>query len=196
MEEDHKTRLRIFCAVELPEDVREEAARYVARLRERFPNVRASWERREKLHLTLKFLGEIERGRVEDLERATARAAASVSSFDISITGTGAFPPRGVARVLWLGVRDEAGRLSILQRRLEDACFREGFERDERPFRPHLTIARIRTPVGASDLGAFHQNLGFDAGPFGVSEITVVRSELSPSGSHYAPLSRHRLGVS
>jgi len=185
--------LRVFCAVELPGDAREQVGAYIADLREQFPNVRASWERPEKLHLTLKFLGEIKTARVDQLAGAVERAAARVSPFHIKLSGAGAFPPRGPARVLWLGVVDETGGLAALQRHLEDECSAEGFPREPRPFSPHLTLARLRTPAGVRPLAEHHKAASIETPPFTVSELVVVRSELGPAGSRHTPLSRHRL---
>jgi 2'-5' RNA ligase len=188
-----ETQWRIFCAVELPEEVRAQAAAQAALLRERAPHVRASWERPEKMHLTLKFLGEIESERVERLQSAATRSAASVAKFSISVEGAGAFPVRGPARVLWLGVRDEPGNLARLQSRLEEECGREGFMREAKQFHPHLTIARLRTPAGARTLAALHRETSFASPSFTVAELVVIRSELTPEGSRYTILSRHNL---
>lgn len=183
--------LRVFCAVELPAEARERAAEHAARLRERFREVRASWPRAENLHLTLKFLGEIEVGRAEVLSKAAGRAAAKSQPFTLTIEGAGAFPPRGIPRVLWLGVTDSSGGLARLQSNLEDECEREGFKREERPFHPHLTLARLRAPQGSRALAQFHQETGFEAVEFPVTELVVMRSELGPGGSRYTALSRH-----
>jgi 2'-5' RNA ligase len=185
--------LRVFCAVELPEEVREQAADHAARLRERFGEARASWPRAENLHLTLKFLGEIERGRIEALTRAAARAAARSEAFRLTVAGAGAFPPRGPARVLWLGVADASGGLARLHGHLEDECAHEGFTREARPFHPHLTLARLRAPQGARELARLHEEMGFAALAFNVTELVLMRSELGPGGSRYTPLSRHEL---
>ncbi|HYO63468.1 MAG TPA: RNA 2',3'-cyclic phosphodiesterase, partial [Pyrinomonadaceae bacterium] len=158
--------------------------------------VRASWERPEKFHLTLKFLGETEPRRVEDLGRAAGRAASGVESFTLALAGTGAFPPRGAARVLWLGVQDAAGGLAELQRRLEAECAREGFPREPRSFHPHLTLARLRDPRDAEALTEAHLAAQFAPATFVISELLLVRSELSSGGSRYTTLSRHALAAS
>jgi 2'-5' RNA ligase len=187
---------RVFCAVELPFEVRERASRHIEQLRSAFSYVRASWDRAEKLHITMKFVGEIEQGRVQALSEAAARAAAGASGFKLTIEGAGAFPVRGMPRVLWLGVKDHSNGLARLQSRLEEECDREGFSREQRAFRPHITIARLRSPQGARQLAARHQEMGFEAAEFAVGELTVMRSELAPGGSRYTTLSRHVLGLS
>lgn len=187
-------RWRIFCAVELPDDVRLRVADYVACLRRDAPDAGARWERADKLHITMKFLGEIEPARVDALARAATRATATVAPFASSVKGTGAFPVRGLARVLWIGVDDAGGRLRLLQQRLEDECTRGGFARERREFHPHLTIARLRTPAPpARALVELHRRMEFESEAFAVDELVVMRSEPGAGGSRYTVLSRHRL---
>lgn len=183
--------LRLFFAVELPGELREAAAAHVMRLRREFPDARASWPRPESLHVTLKFLGEVAAARVETLSRAAAGAAEGFAPFELSAEGAGTFPPRGAARVLWLGLRDESGQLARLQRRLEEECEAAGFARETKPFKPHLTLARLRSPQGAGALSEAHRRTTFGPHAFQVSEFVLMRSELGPGGSRYTPLSHH-----
>lgn len=191
---DDKPDLRVFIAVELPREIKESAARPAARLRGEFPRARASWERPEKIHITLKFIGDVAAARVENLARAAARAASQSRPFEIAVAGAGVFPPKGLARVLWLGVEDAGGGLALLWRRLEDECAAEGFGRERRALHPHVTVARLRTPEGARELAERHRRAAFPPESFTVAEIVVVRSELAPGGSLHTPLSRHKLG--
>jgi 2'-5' RNA ligase len=190
-------RMRIFCAVELPEDVRARIAAHVSNLREKATHnsLKISWERAEKLHLTLKFLGEIEAGRIEALMRAANRAAGvGGGKFALSLRVAGAFPARGNPRVLWLGLHDATGLLAQLHERLEAECERENFPREPRAFRPHITIARVRTPnAAARQLAALHCATDFVPVEFDVCEFVVMRSRLDASGSRYTPLSKHEL---
>ena len=183
--------VRVFCAVALPGEVREAAAAHVARLRRDFPDARASWARPESLHVTLKFIGEVEPARVEALSRAAGVAVEGFKPFELSIEEAGTFPPRGAARVLWLGVKDVSGALARLQRRLEDECAATGFAREPRAFKPHLTLARLRASKDAQALSEAHRHLTFGPHAFKVSELLVMRSELAPGGSRYTTLSRH-----
>jgi 2'-5' RNA ligase len=145
----------------------------------------------EKLHITLKFLGEIASNQIEALSDAASRAAQSTRPFIVALEGAGAFPPRGVPRILWLGINDSSGMLPELQSHLEEECERAGFAREVRPFHPHLTIARIRTPRATRQLARLHQELGFEAIEFSVTELVVMRSELAVGGSRYTEISRH-----
>jgi 2'-5' RNA ligase len=186
--------IRVFCAVELPVEVGRRAASHIAELRNQMPQVRASWDRSERPHITIKFLGEIEQERAALVSGAARRAARSVSPFHMTVEGAGAFPPRGSPRVLWLGVRDASGSLTRLQLKLEDECERVGFGREARPFHPHLTIARLRRPEGARRLAALHQDNGFAPIEVSVDDLIVMQSHLGPGGSRYTELARHKLG--
>lgn len=185
--------MRVFVAVELPLSVRELVAERARLLREEFPRVRASWERAEKMHITLKFLGEVDEARLTKVQNAITQEAKDFQPFEISIEGAGAFPPRGVPRILWFGAKDESESLSGLQRKLENEFARIGFKKENRKFHPHITLARVRTPDGVRDLREKHEQLDFHSDAFMVNEIILIKSELSPSGSHYTKLSSHRL---
>lgn len=181
--------IRVFYAVELPREVREAATAHAARLRRDFPDARASWARPEGVHITLKFIGEVEAPRVEALSSAARSTVEEFEPFPLTIEEPGTFPPRGAARVLWLGVKDASGGLARLQRRLEQECEAAGFPSEERAFKPHLTLARLRAPAPA--LSEAHRRTAFGPFDFEVVELVVMRSELGPGGSRYTPLSRH-----
>lgn len=189
-------RLRVFYALELLADVRERVAQHIARLRVDAPHIKANWERAEKLHVTLKFFGEIKTECIEALQNAAERAVIGVAPFELTLKEAGVFPPRRAPRVFWLGITDNSDRLAQLQRRLEDEAEREKFPREQRPFHPHITIARLHTPdARGRDLAQLHIDLGFEPITFPVREIVIMRSELSPQGSRYITLSRHRLRI-
>ena len=187
--------LRLFYAIELPSEIRERAVEHISQLRLKLPHVRAGWERAEKLHITLKFLGNVEESRAQALSLAAERAIGAFSPFTLAIADAGAFPPRGNPRVLWLGVRDSSGSLTRLQQSLEDECAAAGFKREERSFHPHITIARLRQPAGARELAALHLELGFPAMELTINEIVLMKSDLGPGGSRYTVFTRHRLAL-
>jgi 2'-5' RNA ligase len=95
--------------------------------------------------------------------------------------------------VLWIGVDDSSGALLKLQQRLEDEFAREGFPKEDRAYRPHLTIARIRRPQNANRLAEIHLGFEFSNVALRLDELILFRSELSPKGSKYTAISRHRL---
>jgi RNA 2',3'-cyclic 3'-phosphodiesterase len=182
---------RVFVAIELSSDVRRRMTEHIERLRNAFPDVRASWTRTENLHLTLKFLGDTPVAKIEALSQAAHRAANMIGPFEIVVGGCGAFPPHGQPRVLWIGIEDPAGTLIELNAALEDECAKARFPREERPFHPHLTIARTRKPHDSRHLAAVHKEIGFEPQTVRASELAVIRSELRSEGSRHTTISRH-----
>ena len=173
---------RVFCAVDFPEIVRHRVSLHIARLKEVVPEENATWSRADNIHLTLKFLGDIPQTSVEQLSEAASRSVAGVTPFTIRLERTGVFPPYGSPRVLWIGVNDCEGKLGELHQRLEVESEGAGFPRESRSFHPHLTLARLRKPQHAQMLAAAHQATGFATEEIFVTELLVIRSELSSGG--------------
>ena len=184
---------RLFCAIELHASVKSLIQQRIDRLRAEAPECQASWNRAENIHLTLKFFGNIEQNNIEPITNALLRTVSNRTRFEISIGGTGAFPNHRQPRVLWIGINDPAGKLIELHEGLEQECAAAGFSKEERLFRPHLTIARIRKPTGARVAAELNQKLGFEPITLPVNELVVFRSELSSKGSKYTALSRHKM---
>lgn len=184
---------RTFCAIELPDQVRAQLQDHVRRLREAVPDASASWSRPENVHLTLKFFGNVRPEKLPLISAAASRATKDFAPFQIRIGGTGVFPKPSRAQVLWIGIEDPSAQLSALQRRFEEECARERFAKEDRAFRPHLTIARIRRPEGARQLADTHLQTEFEPVEVAIRKIIVFRSELSPKGSRYTAISKHEL---
>ena len=187
------TQWRMFCAFELPESLRVRIKEHSQLVREVAPEASASWSRPENIHLTLKFFGNVDQAKVAIVSDALARVAKESAPIRITVGGTGVFPRPSRAQVLWIGIDDRTGALAELQTRVEDECTREGFPKEDRVFRPHLTIARIRDPHNANRLAEAHLRLEFAAVELVFDELLLFRSELSPKGSKYTPISRTRL---
>jgi 2'-5' RNA ligase len=162
-------------------------------VREAVPEAAASWSRPENIHLTVKFFGNVDQAKVPLISAALQRAVREFGPIEIQVGKTGVFPRASRPQVLWIGIEDPSGGLSRLHARLEDECGREGFPKEERAFRPHLTIARIRKPGNASRLADTHLRIEFAPVEITLSELVLFRSELSPKGSKYTAISRHRL---
>ena len=159
-------------------------------MRPKFSDLRVGWDKPEKLHLTVKFLGEISDEKLPLIIEAAQNAASGIEPFFLAIESAGAFPPRGAARVLWLGVKDETQKLSAIQKRLETEFEQIGFERERRSFKPHLTVARLKEPNKARHLTELHLNTEFPKIIFDVAEIVVYKSDLHPTGSVYTKLAK------
>ena len=184
---------RTFVAIELPDQVRAQLQKHATEVREVVPEASASWSRPEKVHLTLKFFGNVPTEKLPLISDAASRVAKNHPSFQIRIGGTGVFPKPSRAQVLWIGVDDPSGRLSALQGRLEEEFASEGFAKEDRAYRPHLTVARIRKPEGARRLAETHLQMRFKQTQITVNEFVVFRSELNSKGSRYTAISRHEL---
>jgi len=184
---------RTFCAIELPDEVRSQLASHAKRLREAVPEASASWSKPENVHLTLKFFGNVSPDKLPLISAAASRVIKDSSSFSIRIGGTGVFPKRSRPQVLWVGVEDSSDRLADLQRRLEEEFAHEGFPKENRGYRPHLTIARLRQPEDARQLAEAHIQTEFSFIDVRVNEFVLFRSELSPKGSRYTAISKHEL---
>lgn len=171
--------LRLFFAVELPEELLEAVQVAGAELRSRWPQGR--WTRPENQHLTLKFLGATPEEDLAGVLRAGAEVARAHTAAEVALADLGAFPSARRARVLWLGVSDPSGVLAALAGGLSAALEPLGFASEARPFVPHLTLARFKSPV-RTDAGL---SLGLSETTFEVTGLGLWRSHLSPKGARY-----------
>ena len=181
----------MFCAFELPESLRLLLKEHSQKVREAVPEAAASWSRPDNIHLTVKFFGNVDEAKIPAISAAAERVAKEFSAIQIAVGGTGVFPKPNRPQVLWIGIHDPSATLSELNKRLEDEFAREGFPKEERAFRPHLTIARIRKTHDASRLAQTHLGMKFSEVDLTLNELILFRSELSPKGSKYTPISRH-----
>ncbi|HEY3382083.1 MAG TPA: RNA 2',3'-cyclic phosphodiesterase [Vicinamibacterales bacterium] len=181
--------MRLFIAVELDDVVRRSAAAVAERLDQEFRrgNARRSvtWVAQQNLHLTLRFLGEVDASRANGvIARLTPPFA--TSRFDIAVAGVGAFPPSGPPRVIWMGVTDGARALVALHHEVETRLDGLGFEREDRPFRAHLTIGRVKAPLGSRAQGVLSSLPPTEVGRCQVGHVTLFESRLSPKGPTYS----------
>lgn len=182
--------LRLFVAVDLPEDVRADLGRLQEDFRSRdLSDLR--WVRPEGIHLTLKFLGETPAKRVTDIQSALAAATEGHIPFRLSLGAPGAFGNKRGPRVLWIDVTGDVERLRELQRSVEQAMTGLGFPPEERDFSPHLTLARVPQPPPSDTAGRVEEALGAVSPPraeFEVREALLMRSTLGPGGATYDAL--------
>jgi len=184
---------RVFVAVDISHEARRKVAAYIETLRNEFRQVRAGWEKPEKLHLTLKFLGETNETQSAELDKIVEKISGGISNFKLRIAETGVFPNARNARVLWIDVKDEAGNLLKINDLLEAEAEKIGFAKEKRKFVPHLTIGRVREPHRARDLANKHRQNKFEPVEFEISEIVIYESKLLPTGSVYSVVSKHEL---
>ena len=153
--------------------------------------VSAKWVEPQNMHLTLKFLGDLPRTRIQPLADAVSRAVQGEPRFEIALRGAGAFPSPAHPRVLWVGVSEGADRLARLSRSIDESTVASGFAPADKAFRPHLTIGRARGesagPRGADVISRYSDAFW---GTVAVDCIHVVASTLKPSGPVYTSLAR------
>ncbi|GAB6908498.1 conserved hypothetical protein [Desulfosarcina cetonica] len=179
--------LRAFIAIPLPEAVIAFLRQIQQRLRSTSMNVR--WVRPENIHLTLKFLGEIDRSKVPAIAVQLDESSAATASFSLFAQGCGVFPNFRRARVLWVGLKGDLQPLGGLQTMVDAALEKIGYERENRPFRAHLTIGRVRQRIDADSVRvsmAALQNM--TSTPFIVEQVRLYQSVLRPSGAKYTVL--------
>ena len=182
--------LRLFVAVDLPEDVREALHRLQSDLRQQeLSGLR--WVRPEGVHLTLKFLGETPAERVPAIEGALATALLGTEPFRLALGEPGTFGGRRGPRVVWLDITGDVQRLRGLQAAVERAMVGVGFAPEERQYSPHLTLARVPQPPRPGTAERDSRALEAVEPPrveFEVREIVLIRSRLQPGGAEYERL--------
>ena len=180
--------LRTFVAVEIPLEVREKARRVIAALS--VTPAKVKWVEPRNMHWTLKFLGEVEIVDTPAICEAVRLAAEPLASFDVEVAGVGAFPDARRPRTIWLGVERGSEQMIELHDAIEFELSKLGYRPENRRFRPHITIGRVRqSPHGIAELGELiesHQN--FEAGVSLVDEVVVFSSQLHRDGPTYDPL--------
>ncbi len=186
---------RVFLAIDIPSTAREQAAGLITSLKKRFPGHRIGWERPEKLHLTLKFFGDVDDDQLVGIYEAIALTASEFEPFQFELSGTGLFPNSRRPRVLWLGVNGP-GELRRLAACVDLHCEKIGFPAEKRPFKPHLTIARIREPERSASVAEEHLRSKFDPVKCEAKELVLYQSVLKQTGSEYTRLRSFPLGTS
>jgi 2'-5' RNA ligase len=195
--QDRLSQIRVFVAVELPENLR--ACLGTLQFQVGTAAEAARWIVPDLLHITLRFLGEIPADRAASVEVATRAAAQQIDRFELHLAQMGAFPHSRNPRVLWAGLEPGTGLTSLrqLQAEVERRLAQHGFGAEPKPFSPHITIARLRersSPEERRALGAAWTRLPSrqddPSGSFPVESVTVMRSDLRSEGPRYTALAR------
>ncbi len=183
--------LRLFIAIELPEELKRELAGLQARLRA--PGDPVKWVEPAGIHLTLKFLGAVPAGRMPEINTAMSSAGEGVPPFRLALAGLGVFPSLRRVQVVWVGLKGDIETLNRLQQRLESSMAALGFPPENRPFTSHLTLARVReqaTPAERQQLAEIISRTTFEPGSsFEVDSFSLMRSQLTRQGAIYSRVS-------
>jgi 2'-5' RNA ligase len=184
--------VRLFLAINLPPDVRRDIVAATSTMRDCAPEL--GWVDETRLHLTLKFLDEQPPETADAVKTATTRVASRHRELMMHLGGIGAFPNFRRSRIVWMGVEQDP-RLELLHNDLEIACEALGFDVDGRPFRPHLTLARVRQPLPDDRVRALTdaaRAVDF-AADVAVQSLDLMSSQLGTGGSKYSTVASARL---
>lgn len=187
---------RLFVAVPLDEPARAAVEAVVELVRAGEPEGRGvRWVRLEGLHVTLRFLGPTPEARIDELAAAVRTVASGAAPLTIRISGAGAFPPHGAPRTIWLGMTEGADRLAALASQLDDVLAGAGWQREGRPFRAHLTLARADgVRAGAATAAALRQAADQVAIDATIDRIVLFESITGSGRARYVVRAEAALG--
>jgi len=189
--------MRLFVAIDLSASIRNSLAEQIKDLESILDTRAIRWVKPSAMHLTLKFLGETPDHKVERIQSTLADIAPRYSPFTMQIGTFGCFPNLRKPRVLWIGIQEQTGILKKLHRELEMEFRKLGFKAENRPFRAHLTLGRVKKNTHSKVLGTLRSQLGDvrieELGKETVEAICLIRSILRPTGAEYTHLGLYEL---
>ena len=187
--------IRAFLAIVPPEDVLEAMSRLQAKIIKEISG-RISWTKPQAQHLTLKFFGDISAEDVNNISCAVQNRLASGSALNFKIGTLGVFPDARKPRVIWCGVGGDVEKLALLQFELDGDFAGLGFPQEDRPFRAHLTLGRIKDVHGLTGISeVLTRHIEYNAGEFACREIIMFQSKLTPQGAVYNKLAQYSFGA-
>jgi 2'-5' RNA ligase len=189
--------VRLFVAAEIGERLAGRAEALIVEIKKRVaemaPRAGVTWLTAPRLHITITFIGEADDARAETVLRALAPPV-SVPAFDLDLTGVGVFPTHGPPRAVWVGVQGGRDVLVAVEREVVSRLAPLGIPSEERPYSPHLTLARVRAAPGLRAASLLEGLEKRSLGTTRIAAITLFESRLSPTGPTYVPLLRTSLG--
>ena len=192
--------VRAFIAIELPDEARRDLAHLQEKLKQACGYCPAKWVAPGSIHLTLNFLGDVPLPKLEDIKSAVAQAGLASRPFELALGGLGAFPNLERPHVVWVGLDGDLDRLVKMQKHLEELLAKLGFPPENRPFSPHLTLARVRDEASPADRKKLGQVIGATVREnncsIPVHSISLIKSQLTPAGPVYTVLFSASLGLS
>ena len=185
--------IRSFLAIELPKPILKEIEEVQGDLKSANADVR--WVNPEKIHLTLKFFGNIEESRIDPIFKSIEEVIWITLPFSLEVRGIGAFPNLRNPRVIWIGLIDGKEVLDSFQRQINTKLEKIGFQPEDRPFHPHLTLGRMKSSRGKEELvGKMEKHKEEEFGVFQVERLVLFKSDLRPTGPIYTPIRDMKLG--
>jgi 2'-5' RNA ligase len=192
IKKEKRPEMRTFIAIDLDPEIKKTLSLLVDELDKGYKNVK--WVKPEGMHLTLKFLGEIGREKVAEIENILMAVSKKYSPFLLKFKGTGSFPPGTKnPRVLWVGIEEEE-TLRALQAQLEGELEKLGFPRERRQFHAHLTLGRVKSLFNLKEtLLVLEKYTDRNFGEMRAEKISFIQSTLKPAGAEYSTLSEFEL---
>lgn len=190
-------KIRCFIAIELDDELKRALAEIQRDLKSEPASKFVRWIAPDGIHLTLKFLGEVEATRVTQLLEAMQRASRGIAAFELDARGLGCFPDLARPNVVWVGVEGVVESAQQIAHRVEEECARLGFARDARGFTPHLTLGRVKKEARPNERKQIGEMIrGMEANEIGrlnVSTLYLMKSDLQPSGAIYSVMGKVEL---
>ncbi len=184
--------LRAFIAVDLTSEIRKELVRLQSELKKSLKG-RIAWVEPENIHLTLRFLGQINDKQLEEIKKIVQETAKKIKKFNMDLGVIGAFPDVSNPRIVWVGINFGFNQLNEINAELEDKLETINFAVGEKYFHPHLTIARIKSLEGENILDEITQKIRPKQLPETVDRLIIFQSELTPQGAKYTELFEAKL---
>jgi 2'-5' RNA ligase len=190
-----KSKFRAFIAIELPEKIKRDIRKLQHVFASHVLDIR--WVKPANMHLTIKFLGDVDPSDIEAVGRLLSNTAANHPIFDLAPQGVGLFPNIRRPSIIWTGIAGQTDVLGSIHKSVNSGLNDIGFEADKRPYRGHLTLGRIKTHMDQSRLvTALRVNQEFVSKAFSVERLVMFKSELHPNGPVYTKLCEVPLGIS
>jgi len=181
---------RLFIAAEPPQHIIEGCRNVIEGLRASGDGIR--WVKPHGIHLTMKFLGDVEESRIPEIHEA-AEIIKGSGAIDLTVEGLGTFPGGKRPRVVWVGIAGDLNRLVAARDMLDGALSGIGFPREDRPFRGHLTLGRVKGRVPIALGARLEESRNVSLGEMRVEGFSLIQSDLKPSGAVYTPLAFYSL---
>jgi len=184
--------MRTFVSIEIPDNIKNSIEKAIGELKLVLPHIK--WVDKKNLHITLKFLGWVEDGKISGLTDSVTDIVKGFGTIKVGFAGFGMFPDEKHPRVIWVGITEGSDKLKELADKIEDKLSTEGYREEEREFSTHLTIGRIKEKIDAEALTGFikkNENAGF--GGFIAKNVSMMKSTLKRSGPVYEEVKQIQL---
>lgn len=178
--------MRTFIAIGIPKNIKDKIGVYEEPLRKE--RAKISWIKPENIHITLKFLGEVEENKIQEIYEALKKCVSNQKPFDIEVIGTGGFPNLNRPRIIWVGLKKGSEELKTLAKSIDNELEKLGFRKEKRGFSPHLTVGRVKNIYNIHEFVEKMNSVEFKGDTFTADEILIMKSDLKPTGAVYTKL--------